>query len=57
MQYSYNLTLSDGEMELLKVLLTEYINNLKSQNIPIGLFAEKLNDKIIRNTNQLVHRD
>jgi hypothetical protein len=57
MQYSYNLILSDGEMGLLKMLLTDYINNLKSQNIPIGLFAEKLNEKIIQNTHLLVHRD
>jgi hypothetical protein len=57
MQYSYNLKLSDGEIGLLKILLTDYIDNLKSQNIPIGLFAKELNEKINHNTDQLVHRD
>lgn len=57
MQYSYNLTLSDGEIGLLKNLLDDYINNLKSQNIPIGLFAQKLNEKIIHNTHLLTHKD
>jgi hypothetical protein len=57
MQYSYNLTLSDGEIGLLKNLLSDYINNLKYQNIPIGLFAKNIDEKINYNINQLIHKD
>lgn len=57
MQYSYNLKLNDGEIGLLKNLLSDYINNLKSQNIPIGLFAKNLNEKINHSENLLTHKD
>lgn len=57
MQYSFNLTLSHGEISLVNNLLNDYINKLNSNNIPIGLFAKNLNKKINHNINQLIHKD
>ena len=57
MQYSFNLTLSHGEISLVNNLLNDYIENLNSNNIPVGLFAKNLNEKINHNINQLIHKD
>lgn len=52
-QYSYKLTLSDGEIILVQSLLNEYFEKCKTNNTPAGLFAEKLQSKITYSTSQL----
>lgn len=54
MQYSWNLTLSDGERILIENLLDNYINKCQEKNIPIGLFAEKLYEKLTHNLRQSI---
>jgi len=56
-QYSHNINLNDSELGLAKRLIDEHIDNLKKNNIPVGLFAINLNKKLIRNTSQSNHQD
>ena len=46
MQYVYNLKIGDGERLFLQDLLEKHINDCKNTNIPVGLFAQQLHEKI-----------
>ncbi len=46
-QYSYNLTLNDGEKLLLKYLLDNHIKDCQDKKIPVGTFAKSLVEKLL----------